>query len=92
MATQTVRYANHRGHRRGYFHMLYLYAFRKMPRPRAGDCAVIALLHDLLVVAGISLFSAGPRCKIDALFIPHVDGCRYSVQIHRGLRPHPGKT
>jgi preprotein translocase subunit SecF len=52
--------------------MLYIsYAFRKMPRPtRWGICAVIALLHDLLVVAGIfSILGWALGVKIDALFI-----------------------
>ena len=52
--------------------MLYIsFAFRKMPRPtRWGFCAIIALLHDLLVVIGIfSILGWALGVKIDALFI-----------------------
>jgi preprotein translocase subunit SecF len=47
------------------------FAFRKMPRPlRWGTCAVIALVHDVLVVLGIfSILGWAAGVKIDALFI-----------------------
>ena len=72
VATQTVRYAIIAVIVAAIFIMLYIsYAFRKMPRPtRWGICAVIALLHDLLVVAGIfSILGWAIGVKIDALFI-----------------------
>ena len=52
--------------------MIYIsFAFRKMPRPlRWGTCAVVALLHDILVVVGIfSILGWALNVKIDALFI-----------------------
>jgi len=47
------------------------WAFRRMPRPfRWGACAIIALIHDILVVAGIfSILGAVAGVQIDALFI-----------------------
>jgi preprotein translocase subunit SecF len=57
------------------FIMIYItYAFRKMPRPfRWGVCAVIALLHDILVVVGIfSIIGRFMGVKIDLLFITGV--------------------
>jgi len=72
VASQTVRYAIIAVIVAAVFIMLYIsYAFRKMPRPtRWGICAVIALLHDLLVVAGIfSILGWAIGVKIDALFI-----------------------
>ena len=72
VASQTVRYAIIAVIVAAVFIMLYIsYAFRKMPRPtRWGSCAVIALLHDLLVVAGIfSILGWAIGVKIDALFI-----------------------
>ena len=72
VASQTVRYAIIAVIVAAVFIMLYIsYAFRKMPSPtRWGICAVIALLHDLLVVAGIfSILGWAIGVKIDALFI-----------------------
>jgi preprotein translocase subunit SecF len=57
------------------FIMIYIsFAFRKMPRPfRWGICAVIALLHDILVVVGIfSILGRFVGVKIDLLFITGV--------------------
>ena len=75
VASQTVRYAIIAVIVAAVFIMLYIsYAFRKMPRPtRWGICAVIALLHDLLVVIGIfSILGWAIGLKIDALFITGV--------------------
>jgi preprotein translocase subunit SecF len=55
--------------------MIYIsFSFRKMPRPfRWGICAVIALLHDVLVVVGIfSILGRVMGVKIDQLFITGV--------------------
>jgi preprotein translocase subunit SecF len=52
--------------------LLYIsYAFRKMPNPlRWGTCAVIAMIHDVLVVVGIfSILGWAVGIEIDALFI-----------------------
>ncbi|MGD0779534.1 MAG: protein translocase subunit SecF [Dehalococcoidales bacterium] len=52
--------------------LLYItWAFRKMPNPlRWGICAVIALMHDILLVAGIfSILGYFAGVEIDALFI-----------------------
>jgi len=52
--------------------LLYItFAFRKMPKPlRWGTCAVIALVHDVLVVVGIfSILGWAAGVEIDALFI-----------------------
>jgi len=48
-----------------------VWAFRRMPRPfRWGTCAVIALLHDVLIVVGIFSFLGWlAGVEIDALFI-----------------------
>jgi len=57
------------------FIMAYIsISFRKMPRPtRWGICAVIALLHDVLVVVGIfSILGRVLGIKIDQLFITGV--------------------
>ena len=75
VASQTVRYAIIAVIVAAIFIMIYIsYAFRKMPRPfRWGICAVIALLHDLLVVIGIfSILGWAIGVKIDALFITGV--------------------
>lgn len=47
------------------------WAFRKMPRPiRWGVCAIIALLHDVLIVIGVfSILGWAAGIQIDALFI-----------------------
>lgn len=52
--------------------LLYItWAFRKMPKPfRWGICAVIALLHDILLVMGVfSILGWAAGIEIDALFI-----------------------
>ena len=52
--------------------LLYItFAFRKMPNPlRWGTCAVIAMIHDVLVVVGIfSILGWLAGVEIDALFI-----------------------
>jgi len=52
--------------------LLYItLAFRRMPRPfRWGTCAVVALIHDVLVVAGIfSILGWAAGIEVDALFI-----------------------
>jgi preprotein translocase subunit SecF len=52
--------------------LLYItFAFRKMPKPlRWGTCAVIAMVHDVLVVVGIfSILGWAAGVEIDALFI-----------------------
>jgi preprotein translocase subunit SecF len=55
--------------------LLYItWAFRKVPKPlRYGTCAVIALVHDTLVVLGIfSLLGRFANVEIDAMFIAGV--------------------
>lgn len=55
--------------------VLYIsWAFRKVPKPasswRFGICAIVALLHDVLVVVGIfSLLSHFLKVEIDSLFV-----------------------
>ncbi|MCL2615782.1 MAG: protein translocase subunit SecF [Dehalococcoidia bacterium] len=52
--------------------MLYItFAFRRMPKPfRWGICAIIALVHNVLVVIGIfSILGWAVGVEIDALFI-----------------------
>lgn len=52
--------------------LLYItFAFRKMPNPfRWGTCAVIALLHDVLLVLGVfSILGRFAGVEVDALFI-----------------------
>lgn len=52
--------------------LLYIsFAFRKVSRPwRYGACAIIALLHDVLVVVGIfSILGWAFHIQVDALFI-----------------------
>lgn len=54
------------------FILLYIsFAFRKVNRPwRYGACAIIALLHDVLVVLGIfSILGWTLHVQVDALFI-----------------------
>jgi preprotein translocase subunit SecF len=54
------------------FMLLYIvWAFRNMPNPfRWGTCAIIALLHDVIVVLGIfSLLGFIAHVQVDALFI-----------------------
>ncbi len=55
--------------------LLYIsWAFRKMPKPfRWGTCAVIALVHDLLVVIAVfSILGWAAGVEIDALFVTGV--------------------
>jgi preprotein translocase subunit SecF len=52
--------------------MLYIvWAFRRMPNPfRWGTCAVIALIHDVLIIVGIfSLLGLLAGVAVDAMFI-----------------------
>lgn len=52
--------------------LLYItYAFRKVPQPfRYGVCAVIAMIHDVLVVIGAaSIFSLVFGWEVDSLFL-----------------------
>ncbi len=54
------------------FMLFYIaWAFRRMPRPlRWGTCAIVALIHDVLVVMGIfSILGWVVGIQIDALFI-----------------------
>jgi preprotein translocase SecF subunit len=54
------------------FILLYIsFAFRKVTRPwRYGACAIIALLHDVLVVLGVfSILGWTLHVQVDALFI-----------------------
>jgi preprotein translocase subunit SecF len=54
------------------FMLVYIvWAFRKMPKPlRWGTCAIVALLHDVLVVMGIfSILGWVAGVQIDSLFI-----------------------
>ena len=55
--------------------LLYIsWAFRKMPKPiRWGTCAVIALLHDLVVVIAVfSILGWAAGVEVDALFVTGV--------------------
>jgi preprotein translocase subunit SecF len=56
--------------------LLYLWwAFREAPHPfRYGMCAIISMLHDVLIVVGFAaLFSTiNPRFEVDALFLTAV--------------------
>jgi preprotein translocase subunit SecF len=55
--------------------LLYIsWAFRKMPKPiRWGICAVLALLHDLIIVIGLfSILGWATGMEVDALFITGV--------------------
>jgi len=47
------------------------WAFRKLMKPfRYGVCAIVALLHDVLVVLGVfAILSVGLNVEIDAMFI-----------------------
>jgi len=54
------------------FILLYIsFAFRRVPKPwRYGTCAIIALLHDVLVVVGVfSILGWAFHVQINALFI-----------------------
>jgi preprotein translocase subunit SecF len=75
VASQTVRYAIIAVIVAAICIMIYIsFAFRKMPRPfRWGVCAIIALLHDLLVVIGIfSILGWTLNVQVGALFITAV--------------------
>lgn len=55
--------------------LIYIcWAFRRMPKPlRWGTCAIVALMHDVLVVAGIfSILGWVRGVEMDALFITGV--------------------
>ena len=57
------------------FILLYItYAFRQVPNPfRYGACAIIALVHDVLVVVGLfSIFGKVFSIEIDSMFITAV--------------------
>ena len=72
VASQTVRYAVIAVLIAAVGIMLYIsFAFRKMPRPtRWGICAIVSMLHDLLLVVGVfSILGWVLGVKIDALFI-----------------------
>jgi preprotein translocase subunit SecF len=52
--------------------LIYItWAFRRMPRPfRWGTCAVIALVHDILLVLGVfSILGWAAGVQVDALFV-----------------------
>ena len=72
VASQTARYAIIAVIIAAVGILLYItFAFRHMPNPfRWGTCAVIALLHDVLVVVGIfSILGWAAGVEVDALFI-----------------------
>jgi preprotein translocase subunit SecF len=55
--------------------LLYIsWAFRKMPKPiRWGTCAVLALLHDLVIVIAVfSILGWAAGMEVDALFVTGV--------------------
>ncbi len=55
--------------------LLYIsWAFRKMPKPiRWGTCAIIALIHDLIVVIAVfSILGWVANVEVDALFVTGV--------------------
>ncbi|GAH90494.1 unnamed protein product, partial [marine sediment metagenome] len=52
--------------------LLYIvWAFRRMPKPfRWGTCAIIALIHNVLIVVGIfSILGQVANVEVDAMFI-----------------------
>jgi preprotein translocase subunit SecF len=72
VASQTVRYAIIAVIVAAAGILLYItFAFRKMPNPfRWGTCAVVALIHDILLVLGVfSILGWTAGVEIDALFI-----------------------
>jgi preprotein translocase subunit SecF len=72
VASQTARYAVIAVIVAAVAILLYIsWAFRKMPNPlRWGTCAVIALMHDILLVLGVfSILGHFAGIEIDALFI-----------------------
>jgi preprotein translocase subunit SecF len=57
--------------------LLYIsWAFRKMPKPfRWGICAILALLHDLIIVIGVfSILGWAAGMTLDSLFVAGVLG------------------
>ena len=75
VAAQTVRYAIIAVIVAAICIMVYIaWAFRRVPRPfRWGVCAIIALLHDLLVVIGIfSILGRLLNVQVGSLFITGV--------------------
>jgi len=57
--------------------LLYIsWAFRKMPKPfRWGICAILALLHDLIIVVGVfSILGWAAGMEVDSLFVAGVLG------------------
>jgi preprotein translocase subunit SecF len=72
VASQTARYAIIAVIVAAAAILLYIsWAFRKMPNPlRWGTCAVIALIHDILLVLGVfSILGKLAGVEIDSLFI-----------------------
>jgi preprotein translocase subunit SecF len=72
VASQTVRYAIIAVIIAAVAILLYItFAFRKMPNPfRWGTCAIIALVHDILLVLGVfSLLGKFAGVQVDTLFI-----------------------
>jgi preprotein translocase subunit SecF len=72
VASQTVRYSIIAVVVAAVGILLYItFAFRKMPNPfRWGTCAVIAMLHDILLVLGIfSILGKFAGVEVDTLFI-----------------------
>jgi len=72
VASQTVRYAVIAILVAAIAILLYItFAFRKMPNPfRWGTCAVIALVHDILLVLGVfSILGKFAGVEVDTLFI-----------------------
>jgi preprotein translocase subunit SecF len=82
--------------------LIYIsWAFRRMPNPfRWGTCAIIALVHDLLVVVGVFALLGGVfSWQIDLMFVAGVlTVIGYSVndtivifdRIREGVRRNPG--
>ena len=72
VASQTVRYAIYAVIIAAVAILLYIsFAFRKMPSPfRWGICAVIALIHDILLVIGVfAILGKLAGVEVDTLFI-----------------------
>jgi len=71
------------------------FAFRRVPHAvRYATCAVVAMLHDILVTMGLmSLAGLVLGWEVDALFLTAMlTVIGFSVQdTHRRLRPHPRK-
>jgi preprotein translocase subunit SecF len=72
IATETARNATIAVGVAAIFMLFYIaWAFRRMPKPyRWGICAIVALLHDVLVVMGVfSILGWLAGVQIDAMFI-----------------------